>query len=457
MTARGAWLAGGAALVVGLTSSCARQGAPLGGDPDRLPPAVVSTRPDTFETVEVIEDPIRIVFTERISERAASGSLDDAVIVSPLTGEIDVDHGSETLEIDLSGGLRPGLVYRVTVLPVISDLFGNRMQEPFEFVFSTGGDFTPTALAGTVLDRVTGQPVEGALVTARPVEGDSTLVYVGRSDEGGIFTMRFLPPGAYDLLAFTDRNRDRVLDDFEARGRGGVTLARADTVITDVVILDPDTLAPRLARAGPVDSALVRLTFDDFVEPTSPSDEIRARIVPDSTTPDDAPSPPAVVGVLHPAELFRMRDSLARADSIAQAEADSLEAERRELQAAREIEPDSVEEPTEEEATEEEGEEDPEEEGAEAEGPRIPPRTEPEPLERPGSSPFFEAPLPLRTLFLRLDRSLAPGVPYRVIVSGVVNVAGLVADSTSVLLLREVPVRDTASVEAPGEGPGGAP
>ena len=90
---------------------CARPGRPPGGPEDRIPPMVISTWPDTLEIIEPTRDPIRIRYNERISERPTQGTMDDAVLISPETGEVRVKHKRGGLEISLEGGLKPDLVY----------------------------------------------------------------------------------------------------------------------------------------------------------------------------------------------------------------------------------------------------------------------------------------------------------------------------------------------------------
>ncbi len=119
--------------MVGLFSicTCANQGAPPGGPVDRTGPQVVETFPDTFAVLAAFDDEIRIVFNERISERGVQGTLDNAVIVSPESGEVRVRHSSRALRVTMVGGFQPDEVYRVTVQPVVQDLFRNVMVDAF--------------------------------------------------------------------------------------------------------------------------------------------------------------------------------------------------------------------------------------------------------------------------------------------------------------------------------------
>lgn len=323
-----------AAAGVALTAACARQGAPPGGPEDRRPPVVVATRPDTFEVVDEELATARFVFDERISEQVAGGSLDDAVLVSPRTGELDVDHNRDGIEIRPAGGFREGLVYRITLLPVISDLFGNQMRDPFELVFSTGGEPNPSALAGLAWDRATGEGVADLTVVAMDTR-DSTE-YVARSDTGGIYAFRFLPPGPYRVVAWLDQDRDDEVDPMEAQGQRAVQILGADTIFGEIGVLQPDTSPAVLTAADVLDSVTLALRFDDLLDPLSPlqagnvgldvvalDDSLElVRNEEGELVVDPERPAPAVVEVLHAPDyrrrVARVRDSLAREDSLAQ-------------------------------------------------------------------------------------------------------------------------------------------
>jgi len=340
-----------AALAIGGLASCARQGSPPGGPPDRLPPEVISTRPDTFAEIERLDGPIRIQFSERISEQPVGGGrLDGAVLVSPREGPVRVRHRRDALEVELLGGVRPNQVYRVTLFPVIQDLFSNSMEAPFEFVFSTGGEYHTNAVAGMVVDRITGQTLEGAEVFAHPDWTDTLdLVYVSRTDTSGIFAFRYMPAGPYRVQAFQDRDLDQELDPFEVQGEQLIFVSEGDTILNaDIVVLMPDTLPARLASVVLADSARVRLTFDDYLDPLTPLGGVTVTLEPRPDTTDEGihapPPPPAVREVIHEHQFEAWRDSVralaevadsvaavatrdsaeAVGDSAAMAEADSL-------------------------------------------------------------------------------------------------------------------------------------
>lgn len=261
---------------VGLIGACARQGAPPGGPQDRRPPVVVATEPDTFTVLtKPFDGPVVFRFDERISERPSTGTLDDAVLVSPLTGNVRVSHGRRSLEVTVGGGFEPGRVYRVTLLPVIKDLFNNTMPDPVDLVFSTGAEIVPSAIAGLAWDRITGRGMDDVVVTA--TTEDST-VYLARTDTGGIYAFRYLVPGAYRLTAFEDRNRNDEVDPMEPQGVRTDSLSGPDTLFTDIPVLQPDTTPAHLTSATMLDSVRVVLLFDDYLDPAAASADIEVDI-----------------------------------------------------------------------------------------------------------------------------------------------------------------------------------
>ena len=397
-----------------LLGSCARPQGPPGGPRDFIPPMVVSTWPDTFETIEATRDPVVIRFSERISERPTQGALSGAVLISPATGEVEVKSTRSGLEVSVIGGFQPGLVYRVRVLPSIKDLFNNAMEGPFELVFSTGGSFETNVIAGVVTDLITGEPVDGVRVEAREVGEEDPPVYMTTSDSAGIYLLRYVPSGTFDISLFQDVNRNREPDYRELQGSTQGELlpdpTQADTLIQELALLRPDTTPAILVRAEVVDSVLVEFVFDDFLPTGSSLEETEVTFAL-----DEAPGP-AVQQLLWEHELDSIR---AFEDSVAAAEtarvvrdsllvvADSLQGVLAAYQAAGDsVAIDSLTIVL---------------EGVEA---RLQP---PEPRELP---PGFQPPptppiLPLQNFFALLADSLSPDVLYQVTVTGVENINGV--------------------------------
>ncbi len=425
------------ALLGALMSGCAREATPPGGPPDRLPPIVILSEPDTFSTVEPFRSPVTLRFSERISERPSAGTLDQSVVVSPASGEVRVSHGREGLTVRALGGFEAGHIYRVTVLPVIQDMFGNALQEPFELFFSTGPEFTPNVVAGSVIDRLTGEPLRDARVDA--VVAESDVVHTAVTDSAGIFALRYLPAGDYVVSAYLDRNRNAQPDFTEPQGTRPAPLngggEAADTaIVLEVALLARDTTSARLARVVVEDSISLNVSLDDYLDPELPLDDVRVVVTSDSV---DAPGSLAVLHQ-HEAEAYRsaLADSLAREqavrDSVAQARADSAaraEAAAGDTTAA--ADPADTPGPAETET-----------------GPSPAPAV---PDAAGTAETEEERPTAQQTFVVILDGVLVPEVPYEVEVSSITNINGVGGGGGTVGFTRPAPPpppEDTVQAEA---------
>lgn len=403
--------------------ACARQSAPPGGPPDNVPPVVASTSPDTLAVVEPFDDPVVIRFSERISERPTGGSsLEEAVVVSPLTSEVEVEHGRSSLEVSLVQGYRAGHVYRVRVLPVIQDMFNNPMVSPFELVFSTGAEFQPGVVAGAIRDRITGEPVGGARIHAVSAETGDSVVYAARTDQDGIYTLRYLPRGPYGLIAFEDRNRSGDPDGAEPRATDEVTLeGPADTLMVSLEVLMPDTTPARIVGVEAVDSTSLRIETDDFLDPADPLDPVGVSLSREEG------GEPAVDSLLHEyqwearSQLLEQRAAAAADTAGADTVPSDTSAAAPDTAAPDAGPPDAAAADTAGVATD-----------------TLPPDT------LAGPYGAGEPPRAEQSLFVLLDAPLEPGVEYTIAVSGVRNISGVPDGEGEGAVVWEPPPPDTA-------------
>lgn len=467
----------GASAVVGLAAGCARQSAPPGGPEDRRPPVVVHTEPDTFAVVDTpFRGPVRFVFDERISERVASGTLDDAVLVSPHTGTVRVEHGRQDISVTIAGGFKPNLVYRVTLLPVVSDLFNNQLRAPFDLVFSTGAPLVASAVAGIAWDRTNGRGMDD--LTVQAVSADSA-VYESQTDSGGIYVFRYLPPGRYAITAFQDQNRNGERDRMEASGTRSLLLNGADTVTTgmSIPVLQQDTTPARITGVQPLDSVTVLLEFDDYLDPSPSSQPAVSITLQEPEEGDTLPAPrpsrvPRVTRVFQAREYTAWREELQ--DSFATL--DSLEAAQRAREARARREREAADTARQQDTTRAPGAPVVPDSSVVAPGDtsrapaqeeaRPPARRLPPPLpggaapaagarrggvSQPGSgtptTPTTPdgSPLPDRQMVVRLDTALVPNIGYRVQVQGVTNLNGVPLGGGEAALVLVPPPPDTAS------------
>ena len=268
--------------VVVVLVACARVMSPTGGDPDRSAPRVVETQPEQNSTANQFagsKQPVRIIFDETLSERSPR----EMVMVSPETGELDVDRDGNELRVSIEGGWQPNQVYRITVLPGLVDRFGNARTAAYELVFSTGGSIRQNAVGGIVTDRITGRAVANARVEV--MSRADSIAYTTVTDSVGFYVVRSLPPGPYEARVYVDQNRNRKMDVTEAFAIQPITVATAnDTIAVELALLVRDTTPARLTRAEVRDSLQVRLFFDDYTDPAGglPPMRLTAWLLPDS-------------------------------------------------------------------------------------------------------------------------------------------------------------------------------
>ena len=461
-----------------LLSACAQLEAPPGGPEDRFPPYVIETIPDTFSVIEPGQREIFIRFSERISESTAAGPLSAAVIVSPPAGEVRARHRRDGISIRLGEDLREDEVYRITLLPIINDMFSNSLRDPFDLILSTGAEFTPNVVAGMVEDRVTGRAVGGVLVEARFPRGDDSITHWNVSDSEGFFSLRYVPPGPYELRAAEDQNRDREVGEREPQTgfNPGELAGPADTSFTILSVIAPDTTPPVLLRVNIADSVTLRFEFDDYLEPEVSGDAysgLLVRVPVEDTAGAGADSVQAVdtlgvepgaeeevaaEGAEAPAEAvedtvppIEIRDTIqvrffleyeyerweaARRDSTERAEAEAGDT----VGGAGE-EPDSAQEAEERDPAGAAGAV-----GAvEADAPEAAEPGDPAGDEA-AAADSVEVPrglsgliLPTRTIVGVLDGPLPPEIPYEAIVTGAVSIAGTVGGGGRDTVMAEPP------------------
>lgn len=254
--------AAGGALILALAglAACAQIEPPSGGPEDRTPPQLVVSRPDTNAVAPGWSGPVVLVFDERVSERG----VDQAVEVSPRTSSVVVRHSGDELHVRLREGWRPGIIYHVTVLPVLRDLFGNPVTEPIRLVFSTGPEIPETRAVGQVIDRTTGRAA--AEIRVEAVRIADSLVYATATDTAGRFVITDVPTGEYVVRAFDDLNRNRRLDEFEASDSAAVEIVADDSAVARLSVVPPDSTAPRLTSAE-IEGRTLEIEFDDLLDP----------------------------------------------------------------------------------------------------------------------------------------------------------------------------------------------
>jgi hypothetical protein len=294
-------------LCLAACAACASAGDPPGGPPDEEAPQLVSSTPDSGAVVDRVPGRVDLVFSEVISERVAGTppTITSAVIVSPSLRETRVAWKRTRLEARPAEGFQPGRVYRVELVPVITDLRQNRMTQGRVIVFSTGPAIPFAVLEGAVADWAGGRPAVRALIEA--VLLPDSLPYRTLADSTGWFSMRQMPPGTYLVHGIMDTNGDRRRGTREAYDTVRVELA--DRALVELYAFVHDTVGPRVRQVEVQDSLTIRLTFDRPIDPSFAFDTALVTLA----TAEDTTTRLPIEGIYTQAQV----DSLRRAAEAA--------------------------------------------------------------------------------------------------------------------------------------------
>ena len=302
--------------------ACARIEPPPGGPPDAAPPRLVSTRPDSFARLPGFKGEAEFRFDEVISEGGSpnqgtgSGDLEKLLIVSPTTRVPKVTWRRDRITVRPNEGWKPDRVYRVELLPGVTDLRRNRSPKGTTLTFTTGAPLPTTTIEGTVVDWTSSRPAPEALVEA--ILLPDSLRYRGLADSSGHISLGPLPAGEYLVRGGIDQDHNLRVDGREAFDT--VRLAPGKTAAGELWAFVHDTTPPRIREATVADSASATLSFSQSLDP-------RQRIAPSAVTlrslPDSAPVPVVsllpkpVDDSLHP-PARAVRDTAAAADTTGQ-------------------------------------------------------------------------------------------------------------------------------------------
>jgi len=268
--------AGVTVLLVVLVCGCANPSPPSGGPRDTTPPSIVDTRPgqDSVNVATETEG-IRVAFSEYVERSTVPG----AVSVTPRPeGQLQFDWDGRAVEIELPTSLRDSTTYIVSFSTDLSDARGVELEEPITFAFSTGPQIDRAQIRGRVVEPRRGEPVQQVDVfayattdtaTAAPHPLPERPAYRTQTGEDGRFTLDYLRPQRYFVVAVRDNNRNRRPDPVEPFAVPPHPALPADSAADEVpvpwLLTRVDTVGPSFQVAQPLSRQRVRVSFDEPV------------------------------------------------------------------------------------------------------------------------------------------------------------------------------------------------
>lgn len=383
-----------------LSLACARMEPPPGGPPDAAGPQLVRTFPDSFQVFQDFDSDVEFFFDEVISEGGSpnqgtgTGDLERLVVLSPTREVPNVRWRRDRITVRPDEGWQRDRVYRVELLPGVTDLRRNRLDSGAVVTFSTGAPAPRTRFEGVVVDWTSARPAPGALVVATMLP--DSLDYRGIADSSGRFSLGPLPQGRYVVSGVLDENRNHLPDPREAFDT--VRVARSDTTL-ELWAFVHDTSPPRVRTVTQLDS------ISASVELTQPLDP-RQRLQPSAVRLSLLPESTAVrVASILPKPLD---------DSLHARSAGESDTTAQDTTAARDTTP-----------------------------PVGPPGARARPRARRQTVQLTSRPALTSQLVLRPAAPWRPGARYTVEIRGVRSVTGVSGDVVGTLVIPEPPPRDT--------------
>lgn len=201
-------------IILMLSWSCAQQGSPSGGPRDEDPPFVTESEPPNY-SIHFEARKIRITFNEYI----VLDNVNQELIVSPpMEEKPEVKLKKKSLIIEFEEDLIENTTYTFNFGSAIKDLHEGNVLLNFEYVFSTGDVLDSLSVRGTLKYAhdlsVPEDPISIMLYSdlRDSVPLLDIPLYVGRSDDSGVFSVNNLRADVYKVFALKDGNNNFLFD-----------------------------------------------------------------------------------------------------------------------------------------------------------------------------------------------------------------------------------------------------
>ena len=196
-----------------LLSGCAQMLPLSGGDKDVTPPKVIRQIPQNGQ-LDFLCQVLEIEFDEFIQVK----DIQNQLIVSPQPlVKPDIEVKGKKLILVLKDTLKPKTTYQINFGNSVADLNEGNVLQNFSLVFSTGNYLDSLSLSGNVTDAFTKKSVSDAGIFIYRNGDDSACFtskpdYFTKTDKSGYYRLDYLSPGNYQVVCFTDKNKNFVFD-----------------------------------------------------------------------------------------------------------------------------------------------------------------------------------------------------------------------------------------------------
>ncbi len=233
-------------IVFVLFLGCAQQGSPTGGPRDEDPPVVVECIPENYST-GFSASRITITFDEYVQ----LDNINQELIVSPPMAEKpEVKLRKRSMLIELKDSLKANTTYTLNFGSAIKDLHEGNELLNYEYVFSSGEVLDSLSVRGSLKYAFDlSVPEEPVSILLYDDLRDSVPLldiplYVGRSNDSGVFSVNNLRADTFKVFALKDGNYNLRFD-----------LPTEEIAFLDTnLVLDASRNKQLLEALGPIDT-----------------------------------------------------------------------------------------------------------------------------------------------------------------------------------------------------------
>lgn len=203
--------------------SCARVGAPVGGDKDTLAPKFMGSNIDSLRiNVPRNIKELRIDFDEYINLKDINKNLIISPPIKKIKKILPGSLATKFLLIQWEDTLQENTTYNFNFGNAIVDLNEGNAIPYYNYAFSTGPEIDNLYISGEVSDALGDKKTNSNAKESNYVVGlyqvKDTMdyrqkpYYITKVDPDSYFELNYLSPGKYRILAFDDENQNSIFD-----------------------------------------------------------------------------------------------------------------------------------------------------------------------------------------------------------------------------------------------------
>ena len=195
-----------------LIASCANPLPPSGGPPDKTPPVIRHTEPKD-RALNFNKESVEIDFSKYMN----NNSVQENIFISPSV-QLKYDWSGKSLEIEFDEALDSNTTYALTLGTDYTDFRGNKPDQAFTLIFSTGSNLD----SGRIKGKLYGEDFADVYIFAYNIDklDEDTLnpaitkaQYRSQPGKDGSFGFNALKDGNYRIFAVKDQYKDELYNE----------------------------------------------------------------------------------------------------------------------------------------------------------------------------------------------------------------------------------------------------